>query len=645
MLLAPCSQERFCRDAFLVLVLALLGFVGCRGDSANDSSDSSSSDTTRSSSADQVVAVEDIPIPSLDADGLFQFMVDLDQDPLPPEPDERSKVVRQRCRARVFASDKILQEDIPPESKTSAVRMKLDALRTLSIVEPDGLGKQFETYSQQLIDGNDPLLARLAKAVQFQARVNDYVSYRKDEPDQLLQDLDQLLSEKDAGPMVFEAARESSKWLFPGEAEDDETFHKRILLQAKFLRRIGNRYLKHENTDLAEEAITVLVQADALELSALSDHVLAEKPDADQKLGSFLNELLSKKPPQPESIELAIQTAQRMEYEGQFRLALQIYQLTVKRAAENNLETETIDLERLLENAKKRLTILGEEFKIQGVQIDGNKFDWAEYRGKHVIVFFWASWFEHWDEEVQNITAQVDAIGQDRLAVVTVNLDDDKETAKTFLEEHKINWPVVVSPDPSLVGLESPMATRYGVEAIPFMVLISPEGKVLDIHVFGRRLSESLEKALNAATSSVLHDDGLRMVAFQAPASPVDAEADSIEADSGASDAISNRNPYAPPAGLSAFELLEFIWDMQEKPNSIQQRPGFTDGIVTAANQILDSDAAAKQKQEAILAILKFRHQDAVANVKGAESQLQEAIQRFAADENAKVKMKFSSCN
>ena len=46
-------------------------------------------------------------------------------------------------------------------------------------------------------------------------------------------------------------------------------------------------------------------------------------------------------------------------------------------------------------------------------------------------------------------------------------------------------------------------------------------------------------------------------------------------------------NPYAPRKGLSPTELRQFIERMQDAPNSIHERPGYSKGVVQAAEQLL----------------------------------------------------------
>ena len=631
-------QTRIAMRSYWLSSILLLNavLIGCQKTEETTTSGGAPSTTTVAArQADDELG--GIVVPNGDANELFTFMVDLQNQPLPDDVEEKSNVVRYRMRARVVAADKILQQDLPPESRTSAVQMKLDALRMLSIVDPDGVGKQFKVYSDQLIQGRDPFLARLAKAILFQAKINDFVSYGNDQPQELLTALDTLLADSEAGPTTFQAARDAAQWVFPAQDAnlDADGFRERISLSAQFFERIGNRFLNSENQELATEAQTLLMQADDLSLTAKGEMALAGKEGAVADLTNYLNGMMSKDQPHSNAVPFAIQTAQMLEFAGMFEPALSIYRMTFEKFKDRGDKELASTLQGTLQTAEARLNLVGKDFVVEGIQADGSKFDWSQYQGKHVIVFFWTSRFEFWDQEVENIANQVKAFGEERIKVVTVNLDEQREMADGFLKDHPIAWPVVVSPDPSQSGWDSPMVAKYGVEAIPFVVLIGPDGKVIDLHVFGERLFTALEKELGA-TSSIRYDNFLRTVAFLGPQTEDHASDSKDEVDHAID--LESRNPYSAPEKLSPQELLEYIWDMEEKPKSIQQRDGFSAAIVEAAERIIASDASEKFKTQAVLAQLKFLHRDAWLETANADKLLVAAIDRWADDDRGPIK-------
>ena len=63
------------------------------------------------------------------------------------------------------------------------------------------------------------------------------------------------------------------------------------------------------------------------------------------------------------------------------------------------------------------------------------------------------------------------------LSAIGVSLDDDGwKSVKPFLQEHKINYPIVI-------GDWGDMGKRFGFNSMPATLLIDREGKIADLHV------------------------------------------------------------------------------------------------------------------------------------------------------------------
>src|SRR5690606_23141604 len=164
----------------------------------------------------------------------------------------------------------------------------------------------------------------------------------------------------------------------------------------------------------------------------------------------------------------------------------------------------------------------------------------------------------------------------------------------------------------------------------PFLVLVGRDGNVIALHTRGQQLAKKLEELLGdspAAPAEKPADPPAESPADAAPAeSPADAAPaetpapapDSADdaADSAASERVfrarfvtftndadaeeqadeaeeadkpagETRNPYLAPSGLTDAELVDFLFDMQEKPKSIRYREGFSAAIVDAADRLL----------------------------------------------------------
>ena len=98
-------------------------------------------------------------------------------------------------------------------------------------------------------------------------------------------------------------------------------------------------------------------------------------------------------------------------------------------------------------------------------------FDPARYRGKVVLLNFWATWCHGCKEEIPWFVEFEKQYKADGLAVVGVSMDEDGwKSVKPWLKEHKLNYPVQLGSEP--------LARQYGATAnLPVTVLFDRNGK------------------------------------------------------------------------------------------------------------------------------------------------------------------------
>ena len=124
---------------------------------------------------------------------------------------------------------------------------------------------------------------------------------------------------------------------------------------------------------------------------------------------------------------------------------------------------------------------------------DGNPVSLSSFRGKYVLLDFWASWCPDCRRENPNLVAAYHRFKGDNFAVLGVSLDRTREAWLKAIEKDKLEW-VNVS---DLKDWNSEVAVRYAIRWIPTSYLISPDGKILAVGLEGedlvRKLAEVLE--------------------------------------------------------------------------------------------------------------------------------------------------------
>jgi len=152
-----------------------------------------------------------------------------------------------------------------------------------------------------------------------------------------------------------------------------------------------------------------------------------------------------------------------------------------------------------IEDVQRRLNILGQEIKIEGITLGGEKFDVKSFRGKVVLIDFLASWCMPCIEEIPNILAAYEKFHDKGFEIVSIGIDNgspnELANLKQLVETKKIPW-TVLSDELTVKEKLPSIADFYNVDSIPDMFLVDKEGKVVELNTRGPRLLEAVEKLL-----------------------------------------------------------------------------------------------------------------------------------------------------
>lgn len=123
---------------------------------------------------------------------------------------------------------------------------------------------------------------------------------------------------------------------------------------------------------------------------------------------------------------------------------------------------------------------------------DGKEFKLSDFRGKYVLLDFWASWCAPCREENPNIVKQYERFKNKNFTVVGVSLDDDKAAWLKAIKDDKLNWPHLSE----LKKWDGKVNMLYKIEGIPASFMLDPKGKIIAKNLRGAELEQFLAKTL-----------------------------------------------------------------------------------------------------------------------------------------------------
>ncbi len=145
-----------------------------------------------------------------------------------------------------------------------------------------------------------------------------------------------------------------------------------------------------------------------------------------------------------------------------------------------------------------RLRLPGNKLELQGTLLDGGILDWESYRGKVVLVDFWATWCGPCLAELPNVKAAYNAYHSKGFDIVSISLDHDRQALEKFLAEWPIPWAQLFEdPKSKSSGGSNPMALKYDISSIPVAFLVDKEGKVISLEARGPELRRLLGELLD----------------------------------------------------------------------------------------------------------------------------------------------------
>ena len=123
---------------------------------------------------------------------------------------------------------------------------------------------------------------------------------------------------------------------------------------------------------------------------------------------------------------------------------------------------------------------------------NGKKIKLSDFRGKYVLIDFWASWCGPCMREMPNIVKLYKECKGKNFEILGVSLDSKKEAWLGAIKKNNMKWPQVSD----LEMWSTAPVKLCNVTAIPYTVLIDPQGKVVALDLRGEKLIQKVKEVL-----------------------------------------------------------------------------------------------------------------------------------------------------
>ncbi|MGC2531256.1 MAG: TlpA disulfide reductase family protein [Candidatus Acidiferrum sp.] len=121
-------------------------------------------------------------------------------------------------------------------------------------------------------------------------------------------------------------------------------------------------------------------------------------------------------------------------------------------------------------------TIAGTRAENFALELNGKPAHLSDFRGKVVVLNFWATWCPPCIEETPELNQLQKYIASRNGVVLGVAADEDPAIYEQFLHEHGVVFPTY--RDPGTTNNHSPIAAAYGTSMYPETYIIGPDGKI-----------------------------------------------------------------------------------------------------------------------------------------------------------------------
>ena len=177
---------------------------------------------------------------------------------------------------------------------------------------------------------------------------------------------------------------------------------------------------------------------------------------------------------------------------GEITAARQVYTTLLARFGDSP------NLRQRVQAELKRLDKVGKPAPaFESLDLRGRPVRLADYRGKYVLLDFWATWCAPCISELPRLQAAYRDYHDAGFEIIGVSLDENKAAVVDFTKARNIPWPQLHNASAS-----ADLVELFGVITIPAVYLVDPDGTIVRLDLRGKTLEETLARLIKRSAQT-----------------------------------------------------------------------------------------------------------------------------------------------
>lgn len=124
--------------------------------------------------------------------------------------------------------------------------------------------------------------------------------------------------------------------------------------------------------------------------------------------------------------------------------------------------------------------------------VSGKKFQLEDFRGRVVLLDFWATWCRPCIAELPNVKQAYAKYHEQGLEIISISLDNRPAVCLEYAKDNNLDWLHVIEGG----GWKTRLAREFRVTSIPAMYVLDPQGKIISVKPRGPALDAALREAI-----------------------------------------------------------------------------------------------------------------------------------------------------